>query len=89
MLINSHGTPSALLAASWLRGQADWCAGQLGRDDVSSRQLQAWLRNDTAQWALFAALMAGEAAHVRVCRGGSSVELHAKRVVSASALPTA
>ncbi|MFD7020860.1 hypothetical protein [Streptomyces sp. NPDC059928] len=77
-LINSHGTPSVALAVSWLRAQVMWCAGQLG-DDASSRQLQAWLRDDTAQWALFAALMAGENTHVQVCRGATTVELHAGR----------
>ncbi|GAA4072018.1 hypothetical protein GCM10022284_04680 [Streptomyces hundungensis] len=77
MLINSYGTPSAVLAASWLRGQAAWCVGQLGSEDPSGRQLAAWLRDDATQWELFAALIAGESVPVRVGRGGTTVLLHA------------
>ncbi|MFK0175809.1 hypothetical protein ACIQVR_07575 [Streptomyces xanthochromogenes] len=80
MLINSYGTPSAVLAASWLRGQAAWCVGKLGDDDASGRRLAAWLRDETAQWRLFAALMAGESVPVRVHEGGTIVLLHARRV---------
>ncbi|MYV96371.1 hypothetical protein [Streptomyces sp. SID1034] len=80
MLINSYGTPSAVLAASWLRGQAAWCVGKLGDDDASGRRLAAWLRDETAQWRLFAALMAGESVPVRVHEGGTFVLLHARRV---------
>ncbi|WP_167157416.1 hypothetical protein [Streptomyces sp. MBT27] len=80
MLINAYGTPSAVLAASWLRGQAAWCVGKLGEEDASGRRLAAWLGDETAQWRLFAALMAGESVPVRVHEGGTVVLLHARRV---------
>ncbi|WP_329464230.1 hypothetical protein [Streptomyces sp. NBC_01431] len=88
ILINSHGTPSPVLAASWLGAQVRWCVGALGSHDPSGGQLQAWLENDTAQWALLAALTAGQSAHVRICHGTSTVELCAQRVVKAPAVVT-
>lgn len=88
VLINSHGTPSPVLAASWLRAQVDWCLGQLGDRGSSAKQLRTWLDNNTAQWALFATLAAGEGAELLVCQGMSTVELSARRVITATALAT-
>ncbi|MGW2865382.1 hypothetical protein [Streptomyces sp. NPDC001205] len=90
LLTNSHGTPSPVLAASWLRAQVDWCAAQLGAADRSADELRAWLANETAQWTLYATLTASQCAHVRVCQGASTVELRARRVIAApvSAAPS-